>query len=99
MKKVKSDNLDLPTLPTLPYLLTSYRPPSNPRTLEPSEFLFLFFSGFWELLGEGELELELSRFGRGTSKSSALITFYLLASWEHKSGDDEKSGSEGRCSL
>lgn len=40
--------------------------------------------------------------GEGRRRVSALISFYLLASWEHKSGDDEKSEVKRaghRCSL
>lgn len=67
-----------------------------------AERMRVHFSAFWELLGEGEGEGELSRFGRGTSKISELISFYLLANGSTraemmKKGEVKRAGH--RCSL
>lgn len=42
-------------------------------------------------MGKGKGNCQDLGEGRGGRRVSALISFYLLASWEHKSGDNEKS--------
>lgn len=68
--QIRQSRHNLLTLPT--DLLQTFLEPSNPQTSFFS-FLFLFFSGFWELLGDGEGKL--SRFGRGEKGTGVSKSF------------------------